>query len=405
MKIVADLHIHSKFSRATSPNMNLEVLTAWSRIKGISLMGTGDFTQPTWFSELEKKMKETKNGSGFYTIDNKEPQIYFVPTAEISCIYSKGGKVRRNHIVLIAPSLRDAKKINDVLGKKGNLVSDGRPILGMDSEVLVETILSVAPDTIIMPAHIWTPWFSMFGSNSGFDSVEECFGKQAKNIFAIETGLSSDPEMNWRLSQLDGISIVSNSDCHSPSKIGREATVFDIEPNFKSLRNALKNPKKGEEILYTIEFYPEEGKYHFTGHRNCNYVQSPEVAAKEGTICPICKKQLTVGVMHRVEELADRPFGFKDKKRPPYKSLVPLLEIVAESMDIKSTSSKKVHDRFLEVIKEFGTEFGVLLDEPLEKIKNFDEKLADGIRRMREGKINIKPGYDGVFGVVKIWED
>ena len=405
MKIVADLHIHSKFSRATSPNMNLEILTAWSRIKGISLMGTGDFTQPTWFSELEKKLKETRKGSGFYTIDNKEPEIYFVPTAEIACIYSKNGKCRRNHIVLIAPSLVDAKRINEVLGKRGNLVSDGRPILGMDSEILAKTVLDVAPNTIIMPAHIWTPWFSMFGSNSGFDSVEECFESQTKNIFAIETGLSSDPEMNWRLSQLDKMSIVSNSDCHSPSKTGREATVFEIDPNFASLRNALKNSKKGEEILYTIEFYPEEGKYHYSGHRNCNYVQSPKDATKDGTICPVCKKPLTVGVMHRVEELADRPFGYKDKNRPLYKSLVPLLEIVAESMGIVSTTSKKVHEEFLNIIKKFNTEFNVLLDEPLKNIAKYDKRLADGIKRMREGNINIIPGYDGVFGKVKIWKD
>ncbi|NTU70031.1 DNA helicase UvrD, partial [bacterium] len=215
----------------------------------------------------------------------------------------------------------------------------------------------------------------------------------------------SNPEMNWRLSQLDSFSIVSNSDCHSPSKIGREATVFEIEPNFASLRGALKNPKKGEEILYTIEFYPEEGKYHYSGHRNCNYVQSPKDAGRDGTTCPVCKKTLTVGVMHRVEELADKPYGYVSKKRPPYKSLVPLLEIVAESVGIVSITSKKVNDAYLAVLKKFGTEFSVLLDEPLLNIKQYDAHLSDGIKRMREGKINIKPGYDGVFGKVKIWKE
>jgi len=404
MKIVADLHIHSKYSRATSRNMNLEVLTAWSRLKGIDLMGTGDFTQPDWFEELKLKLKETKKGSGFYTIDKKESQIYFVPTAEIACIYSKNGSVRKIHIVLIAPSLEAAEKINKELNKIGNLKSDGRPILGLDAKKLVEIVLKVAPKTIIMPAHIWTPWFSLFGSKSGFDTLEECFEELSGEIFAIETGLSSDPQMNWRLSQLDKVSIVSCSDCHSPSKTGREATVFDIKPNFNSLREALKNPKEGEKILYTIEFYPEEGKYHYTGHRDCHIAQSPKETQKSGTTCPVCKKSLTVGVMHRVDELADRPLNYQDKNRPPYKSLVPLLEIIAEAQGIGSTQSKKVQEEFLKVIKKFKNEFNVLLDEPIKSIEKYDKKLADGIKKMREGKINIAPGYDGVFGKVKIWQ-
>lgn len=404
MKIVADLHIHSKYSRATSPNMNLEVLTAWSRLKGIDLMGTGDFTQPDWYQELTCKLKETEKGSGFYTIDKKKPLIYFVPTAEISCIYSKGGKVRKIHIVLIAPSLEAAGKINEELNKIGNLKSDGRPILGLDAKKLVEIVLKVAPKTIIMPAHIWTPWFSLFGSKSGFDTLEDCFEEYTSEIFAIETGLSSDPQMNWRLSQLDKISIVSCSDCHSPSKTGREATVFDISHNFESLRNALKNPKEGEKILYTIEFYPEEGKYHYTGHRDCQIVQSPEETQKSGTTCPVCRKTLTVGVMHRVDELADRTLDYQDKSRPPYKSLVPLLEIIAEAQGIGSTQSKKVQEEFLKVIKEFKSEFNVLLDEPIKNIDKYDKKLAEGIDKMRNGKINIAPGYDGVFGKVKIWQ-
>lgn len=401
MKIVADLHIHSKYSRATSPKMNLEALAVFSRLKGIDLMGTGDFTHPIWFSELENKLKE--KSKGLYIIDDKKPTVYFVPTAEISCIYSKNGSVRKIHIVVIAPSLEDAKKINEKLAKRGNLLADGRPILGIDAKDLTQLILDVSPESIVIPAHIWTPWFSLFGSKSGFDTLKECFEELTPEIFAIETGLSSDPQMNWRLSQLDNISIISNSDCHSPSKTGREATVFEMEPNFQSLRNALKSPKDGEKILYTIEFYPEEGKYHYTGHRNCNIIQSPEDTEKGGTTCPVCKKPLTVGVMHRVDELADRPRDYVAKDRPPFKSLVPLLEIIAEQMGIVTVSSKRVQAEYAKLIKQFESEFNLLLEEPIGNINKYDEKLADGIKRMREGNINLAPGYDGVFGKVKIW--
>lgn len=402
MKLVADLHIHSKYSRATSREMNLEALFLWSRFKGINLLGTGDFTHPIWFGEIEQKLELVEEG--LYKLKDKEDSPYFILSSEISCIYSKNNRVRKIHLVILAPSLNAVRKINTTLTGRGNLFSDGRPILGMDAKELAKIILDIAPDAIIIPAHIWTPWFSLFGANSGFDSVQECFDEISKEIFAVETGLSSDPQMNWRLSQLDRMSIISCSDAHSPSKLGREATVFDIDPNFISLRNAMKNPKKGEEILYTIEFYPEEGKYHYTGHRNCNIVQSPEETKKKGAICPVCGRKLTVGVMHRVEEIADKPLDFKDEKRPFFKSLVPLIEIIAESQNL-GAESKKVRGDYLKIISRFKNEFNVLLDEPLENIKREDEKLAEGIKKIREGQISIAPGYDGVFGKVKIWSE
>jgi len=402
MKLVADLHLHSKYSRATSREMNLETLALWARLKGINILGTGDFTHPLWFGELEQKLTEKEDG--FYQLKEKAQDIYFVPSAEISCIYSKNGRLRKIHLVVLAPSLEDVRKINNALTGAGNLFSDGRPILGMDVKELARIILDVVPGAILMPAHIWTPWFSLFGANSGFDSLEECFEDLTPNIFALETGLSSDPQMNWRLSQLDKLSIVSCSDAHSPSKIGREATVFDIEPNFNSLKNALRNPDEKEKILYTIEFYPEEGKYHYTGHRNCNVVQSPEETKEKGATCPACGRKLTIGVMHRVEQLADRPADYQDEKRPPFKSLVPLLEIIAESQGLQ-TNSKKVQSDYLKLISKLKSEFNILLDEPIENIAKEDQDIAEGIRKIREGKINIAPGYDGVFGVVKIWQE
>lgn len=402
MKLVADLHLHSKYSRATSKEMNLETLALWSRFKGIDVLGTGDFTHPLWFGELEQKLEEKERG--FFKLKNKKDSPYFVLSTEISCIYSKNGRLRKIHIVLLAPSFETARKINNILTGRGNLFSDGRPILGMDAKELAKIVLDISPEIVIIPAHIWTPWFSLFGSNSGFDSLEECFEEFSDNIFAVETGLSSDPQMNWRLKQLDQRSIISCSDAHSPAKIGREATVFDVEPNFSSIRGALKNPKDGEKILYTIEFYPEEGKYHYTGHRNCGVVQSPEETKQKGATCPQCGRKLTVGVMHRVEQIADREASFEDAKRPPFKSLVPLLEIIAESQDLQP-NSKKVQSDYLKLISRFKNEFNILLDEPIENIRRENEKIAEGIKRVREGKLSISPGFDGVFGKVKIWKN
>lgn len=402
MKLVADLHFHSKYSRATSREMNLENIAMWSRFKGIDVLGTSDFTHPLWFGELEQKLEETEEG--FYRLKGKSDSPFFVLSSEISCIYSKNGRLRKIHIVILAPSLEDARKINNALTGRGNLFSDGRPILGMDAKELAQLVLDASPGAIIIPAHIWTPWFSLFGANSGFDTAEECFEDLIPQIFALETGLSSDPQMNWRLSQLDKMAIVSSSDAHSLSKLGREATVFDISPNFSSMRQALKNSREGEKILYTIEFYPEEGKYHYTGHRNCNVVQSPEETKEKGATCPVCGKRLTVGVMHRVEQLADRSSDYQDENRPPYKSLVPLLEVIAESQEVQPTS-KKVQSDYLKIISRLKSEFNILLDEPLENIAKENEKLAQGIEKMRSGNINIAPGYDGVFGTVKIWQE
>jgi len=410
--------MHSKYSRATSKEMNLEPLAMWAGLKGIDVLGTSDFTHPLWFGELEQKLEE--QDKGFYKLKGKEDSPFFVLSSEISCIYSKNGRLRKIHLVILSPSLEDTRKINNALTGRGNLFSDGRPILGIDAKELCKIIFDNSPDAIIIPAHIWTPWFSLFGANSGFDNFEECFGELSQNIFTIETGLSSDPQMNWRLSQLDKKSIVSCSDAHSPSKIGREATVFNLEkPDFNSLRDALQTSNRvlkdsdnekstvsgqlSNVILYTIEFYPEEGKYHYTGHRNCNVVQSPEETKEKGATCPQCGRKLTVGVMHRVEQLADRPTSYKAENRPPFKSLVPFLEIIAEMQEVQVTS-KKVQSDYLKLVSHFKSEFNILLDEPIENIKKENEKIAEGIKRVREGRLSISPGYDGVFGKVKIWK-
>lgn len=417
MKVVADLHLHSKYSRAVSQHMDLENMEKWADIKGIDLVGTGDFTHPLWAKEMEAKL--TEKNQGIYKLKNSSSKASFILTAEISAIFSQGGKGRRIHLVVIAPSLESAKKINEGLTAKGvNLFSDGRPIVGMSAQGLSETIWSASKDSIIIPAHVWTPWFSLYGSNSGFDSIAECFGPLASRITAVETGLSSDPAMNWRIAELDKRTILSFSDAHSPAKLGREATVFNLNQNFDfgDLDRAIKN----NDLAYTIEFYPQEGKYHYSGHRKCQVVQSPSLTGKNGTLCPVCGKPLTLGVMHRVEKLASgRNIEIAKKEnasglvgiynqtttRPPYVMLVPLLEIVAQSIG-SSTASAKTMDLYLALTKKFGTEIQILTNTPIEKIEQFGEKkLALAITKVRSGQISISPGYDGVFGVVSIFQN
>jgi len=401
MKFVADLHIHSKYSRATSKDMNLESLDKWAKIKGIKVMGTGDFTHPVWFQELKSQLEPAE--PGLYKFKNGGSETRFMLTAEISSIYSQGGKVRRIHNLVFAPSLEIAEKINVALSWQGNLESDGRPILGISSIDLAKLVFNISGEAVIIPAHAWTPWFSIFGSMSGFDSIEECFGDYAKNIFAIETGLSSDPEMNWRLSQLDRISLISNSDSHSAGKVGREANVFDTELSYNGIISAIreKDPKK---FLYTIEFFPEEGKYHYDGHRLCGIVFSPEETKKHNNICPKCGKPLTIGVMNRVEQLADRPVGYQPQGRVPFKKLVPLNEIIAESFGVLP-GSKKVIAEYERLIGIFGTELKILLEVDLNNIKSQASlELNEAIGRMREGKVKIRPGYDGEYGKVKIFD-
>ncbi|HPD55196.1 MAG TPA: endonuclease Q family protein [Candidatus Paceibacterota bacterium] len=412
MKIVADFHIHSRFSRATAHDITVVNLNQWMKKKGVNLLGTGDFTHPQWFKELKENLEPAE--PGLYQLKNdlnEQNFSRFILTSEIACIYSQGGKTRRIHHVILAPSFEVVQKINVALSWQGNLTSDGRPILGLSSIELAKLLFSISSEIVLIPAHIWTPWFSLFGSMSGFDSLEECFGEWSSKIFAIETGLSSDPQMNWRLSQLDHLAIISNSDSHSTSKIMREANVFDTDLSYEKIIEAIKSgtpqnyahdPSK---FLYTIEFYPEEGKYHYDGHRLCNIVFSPEESKKRNNICPKCNRPLTIGVMHRVEDLADRDQNYVASDRPPFKKLVPLEEIIAEVLKT-STTSKKVKAEYERLIKVFGNELTILIDATIKDIeKESSPELAEGIRRVRENRLSIAPGFDGEYGKIKIFVD
>jgi len=402
-EFIADLHIHSKYSRAVSKQMDLEHISEWAAIKGIDVVTAADFTHPAWFTELSTKLEQQNNG--LYKLKGDTSGTHFMLTTEISCIYKRHDQTRRVHNVIIAPDLETVKKINQQLGAIGNLKSDGRPILGLDSEKLLEIIMKTSPEAMLIPAHIWTPWFSMFGSKSGFDTVEECFGKLSKHITAIETGLSSDPPMNWRLSQLDHMAIVSFSDAHSPANLGREATAFNLKSlSYHNVLEALQNKNQKENsIAYTIEFYPEEGRYHWDGHRACKVCLSPAETKKNKGICPKCKKKLTVGVSYRVQELADREEGYQPNNRPPYKSLVPLRVIIAEALGV-GVNTKSVQREYEPLIKQGGSELNILTKLSLEKIKTITlPKIAIAIQKMRDGDMVIEPGYDGEYGIVKIF--
>ena len=409
MKFAADFHIHSKYSRATSPSMDLESLDRWARIKGIKVLGTGDFTHPLWFKDLKEKLEPAE--TGLFKLKNSDSPTRFILTSEISCIYSKnlpagrqGNKVRKIHIIVFSPSFEIVEKINVQLGWIGNLKADGRPILGLDAKELAKIVLSISGDCLIIPGHAWTPWFSVFGSKSGFNSIEECFEDYSKYIYAIETGLSSDPAMNWRLSALDKITLISNSDAHSLQKIGREANVFDTEISYGTIVDAIKL-KDRKKFLYTIEFFPEEGKYHYDGHRLCNLSLSPQESKKYNNICPRCSKPLVIGVLNRVEELADRPQGFVPENAIPFKSLIPLGEIIAESIGA-SVASKEVVKLYNNLITNLGSEFKILLESERENLEKYSlPEIAEGIIRVRDGKVNIEPGYDGVYGKIKIFSE
>ncbi|MBI2624840.1 MAG: DNA helicase UvrD [Candidatus Nealsonbacteria bacterium] len=398
MKFVADFHIHSRFARATSKDLNLENLDKWAKIKGIKVLGTGDFTHPLWFQELKENLRPAE--PGLYSFNGGEAR--FVLTSEISCIYSKNNRVRKIHVLLFAPSLETADKINAKLGWIGNLKSDGRPILGLDAKELAKIVFNISEDCLVVPAHAWTPWFSIFGSKSGFDSIEECFEEYSKYIYAIETGLSSDPAMNWRLSALDKITLISNSDCHSGPKMGREANVFDTELSYSGIRNAIKE-KDPQKFLYTIEFFPEEGKYHYDGHRLCNISLKPEDSKKYNNLCPVCGKHLTIGVLNRVEELADRPDGFKPEGAIPQKSLIPLSEIIADVLGV-TPGTKQVDKEYKNLIEKLGTELNILLDITEGDLASATlPEIAEGILRVRKREVFIEPGYDGVYGKIKIF--
>lgn len=482
MQVIADLQLHSKYARAVSQDMVVPEIARWAAKKGIDLVATGDWTHPLWFRELQANLKEVMSGlfalrgpvahssrpmsSSFDKLGTAgtrrdalrslHPSPLFLLSTEVSCIYSQGGKGRRIHILVFSPSFETVEKINRELVRRGaNLLSDGRPIMGLSSKDVAELVLSVDPTCLLIPAHAWTPWFSLYGSMSGFDSIEECFGEFSKYIYAIETGLSSDPAMNWRIPELENRNIVSFSDAHSPAKMGREATVFEIpdgklsyeairkaivsdnqktqsnqgarEPETQKVRNSdtqtLRRSELSEssdpQISYTIEFYPEEGKYHYTGHRNCGVRQTPEETRRRGTTCHVCGRPLTVGVMHRVEELAGQrtadsvqqttdEYGVRwinhpDGRRPKYVMMVPLLEILSEALS-SGISSKKVDSEYEKLTTELGSEFKVLLETKPEEIERFSgPKIREAIMKVRGGDIFIDPGFDGVFGRVKIW--
>ena len=410
MKMIADLHIHSRFSMATSKEGTPENLDFWARKKGISLIGTGDFTHPVWREELKERL--VSEGNGLYRLKDayvkEESRKFpgegtrFVVSGEISSIYKKNGKTRKVHNVILLPSLEAADAMAQRLEKIGNIHSDGRPILGLDSHDLLEMMLDVCPEGILIPAHIWTPHFSVLGAKSGFDSVEECFEELAPYIYALETGLSSDPAMNWRISKLDRYQLVSNSDAHSPSKLGREANLLDIDCSYEGLYRAIQT---GEGLEGTVEFFPEEGKYHFDGHRKCGVSLSPVEAERLGGICPVCGKKLTMGVDHRVEQLADRAEGFVKKDGKKYESLVPLPEVISACMGY-STASKKVQGCFEQMIQTLGTEFDILRNVPSEDIKSCaGERIAEGIENVRTGNVKRIPGYDGEYGKIELFEE
>jgi uncharacterized protein (TIGR00375 family) len=400
MKFIADLHLHSKFSRATSRDMEVETLALWGRRKGIRLLGTGDFTHPLYFLDLKTKLEPS--GDGLFALKQNPAGMHFILTAEVSNMFTQGGKGRRIHTLIFAPSFQVVERINAKLAKYGKIASDGRPIFGFSAKDLVKMILDISPECLLIPAHAWTPWFSIFGANSGFDSIQECYEEESTHIRAIETGLSSDPEMNWRLSPLDDITLISNSDAHSPSKIGREANIFNCDLSYAAITGAIrqKDPRK---FLFTIEFFPEEGKYHFDGHRDCGVLFSPKETRKHKNICPVCGKRLTVGVMNRVEELADRVEGAVPDKAIPALHSVPLDEIIADALGVGANAAS-VEKEYLRLVERGGSEFDILLELSPEELATFTPPLIlEGILRVREGRLKITPGYDGVFGKIQIF--
>ena len=400
-RFIADLHVHSKYSRATSKEMELDTIARWGRLKGIKLVATGDFTHPLYFAEIKAKLEPA--AEGIYRLKQGEQETLFILVTEVSNIFTQNKQTnRRTHTLIFAPDLTVAERINTALGRLGKLGSDGRPIFGFPTKDLVKIVLDISQDCLLVPAHAWTPWFSVFGANSGFDSLTECFEEQAQNIHAIETGLSSDPEMNWRLSALDPITLISNSDAHSPGKLGREANALACPLEYKEITRVIKE-KDPAGLLFTVEFFPEEGKYHYDGHRMCNVLYTPEESKQHNNICPVCGRQLTVGVMHRVAELADRPEGFVPPKAIPSIHLIPLEEIIAEALE-QGPNTKGVQQEYMRMVEQGGSEMAILIDMPSEEIKKIaSPKVYEGIMLVRQGKLKIVPGYDGVYGQINIF--
>ncbi len=414
MELIVDLHLHSHYSRATSPDMNIASMYKWGKIKGINVIGTGDFTHPEWYKELREKLEPAEPGlfklkEEYAKEQDKEiPEscknnlIRFILTVEISNIYKKYDVVRKLHNVVIAPDFETVSEINTRLGKIGNIKSDGRPILGMDSKDLLKIAYESSPDAYFIPAHIWTPWFAMFGSKSGFDTIKEAFEEETEKITAVETGLSSDPFMNWRLSQLDGITLVSHSDAHSARKLAREANILDCELSYYEIIDAIK--KNDRRFVGTIEFFPEEGKYHLDGHRACNVSFMPSETKKHNGICPKCGKPLVIGVQNRVDSLADRPEDYKPKIHKKVEYIIPLTEIIAELKGLKSDQSKKVVEEYERAYSILGSEFDILRKIKVNEISSQGfEELATSIEKLRNRDVYVKGGYDGVYGIVKVY--
>ena len=399
MRLIADLHVHSRYSRACSQEMGITTLARWAKIKGVNVLGTGDFTHPLYLADLKNKLEMTDGG--LLRVKGDRDGLYFIPTVEVSNIYHQAGRLRKIHTLLIVPDLEVVEKINLRLRSRGNLSADGRPTFTFPAKDLVKLALDVSPDCLVVPAHAWTPWFSVFGSNSGFDSLEECFEEETENIYAIETGLSSDPAMNWRVSALDRIALISDSDAHSPRKIAREANVFDCAPAYKEIVAAIKSHDPMR-FLFTIEFFPEEGKYHYDGHRKCGVAWSPAETRRHQGLCPVCGAKVTVGVMHRVEALADRENGYILPQAIPAKHLVPLEEILADALRAKP-GTKTVEREYERLTGLLGSELKILLDVEEEGLqKNCQPNVWERILRVRREEVKVEPGYDGVYGKISL---
>ena len=404
MTYVADLHIHSRYAIGTSRHLTLEALAGWARLKGIDLLATGDFTHPRWLQEIRTRLAE--RGDGLLELDG----VKFVLGTEVNCVAPQGGRSRRVHVLVLAPDLQAVERITVALAASGNLEGDGRPTLRLSPRDLLSVLLEIDSRCLMIPAHLWTPWFGLYGSKSGFDSLEECFGDLAGHVYAVETGLSSDPAMNWRVKSLDHVSIVSFSDAHSPANLGRELTVFEGRPSYAGLADSLMEQR----IAYTVEFFPEEGKYHHSGHRKCGVRLTPAETEANGARCPKCGRPMTLGVMQRVEELSGREVNIcvdsdgivrGDNGRPPFRRLVGLRQIISEALGV-GPKTKKVDRAYFDLVSELGGELNVLTHASASEIgRTSGNRIAEGVRRVRAGKVSIEPGFDGQYGSVSVWPD
>ena len=409
MEFICELHTHSRFAGACSDKLTLQNMDSTARTKGIGIIGTGDFTHPKWFMEIKEKM--ASQGNGLFRLSGSNTRVNFILSGEVCTIFPKvkggsagmfdrTGNVAKIHHCILLPDLDTVAQVNEALARFGNPSIDGRPQLSMSAAELVETVMEINSDAFVFPAHVWTPWFGVFGSMGGFDSIEEAYEDQAKHIHALETGLSADPAMFWRISKLDKYAIISSGDAHSLPKLGREATVFEFGEKELSY-GAVVDAMKGRRVKRTIEFYPEEGKYHYDGHRKCGVSLSPEDAKRYNNICPVCRKKFTLGVLHRVDGLADRGEGYVPEGAQRYTHAIPLNEVIA-FVSGKGVASAYVADAYSRLVERFGTEFNVLLNSSIDSIRESDPKIAEAIGNVRSNRVSIKPGYDGVFGVIDI---